>query len=132
MTKEPIPHELIIKEIPTAIVLKEDSTIKMTVKGLWWIISSVVLAAVIITTANYNLNYKIEKLSIETTKQHETVLIKLNQIDMNQKLFVLKQSFEEIMILSVKYHDDHYSVTNRMTLDEEIEYRRKIREILNR
>jgi len=132
MTKEPIPHELIIKEIPTAIVLKEDSTIKMTVKGLWWIISSVVLAAVIITTANFNLNYKIEKLSIETTKQHETVLFKLSQIDMTQKMFVLKNNFEEIMIMGIRHHDDKHCVTNKMTVDEEIEYRRKIREILNR
>lgn len=104
----------------------------MSLKGIWWVITTVFVAAAILVTTSLNLNYKIEKLSTQTIQQHEAVLIKLNQIDMNQKLFVLKQSFEEIMIMSVRYQDDHNSVTNTMTVDEEIEYRRKIREILNR
>ena len=120
------------QQIPTEINLKEDATIRMSLKGIWWIITTVFVAATILVTSTLNLNYKIEKLSAQTTQQHETVLLKLNQIDMNQKLFVLKQSFEEIMIMSVRYHDDHNSVINKMTVDQEIEYRRKIRELLNR
>jgi hypothetical protein len=120
------------QQIPTEINLKEDATIRMSLKGIWWIITTVFIAAVILVTTNASLNYKIERLSIQTTQQHETVIMKLNQMELTQRLYVLKQSFEEIMIMGIRYHDDHNFVTNKMTVDEEIEYRRKIREILNR
>jgi hypothetical protein len=110
--------------------LKEDATIKLNLKGLWAIVVSVAVAAVTITTTTIQMNYKVERLSIESQQRHEQVMATIHGIDMKQNLFALKTQVIEALVWSRRDHDDYFNVTNTLDMKGEAEYRRNLRTII--
>ena len=110
--------------------LKEDATIRLNLKGLWAIVFSVAAAAVTITTTTIQMNYKIERLSVESQQRHEQVMATIQNIDMKQNLFALKTQVIEALVWSRRDHDDFFNVTNALDMKGEAWYRKSLRSII--
>ena len=110
--------------------LKEDATIRLNLKGLWAIIVSVVAATVTITMTTIQMNYKIERLSIESQQRHEQVMMSIGSLDMRQNLFALKTQVIEALVWSRRDHDLYFNVTNALDMKGEADYRKFLRDII--
>ena len=121
-----------MKEITHAeINLKEDSTVKLSLKGLWAIVVSIVAATFMISSSIFNLNYKIERLTDESQQRHEVVMVEIQKIDLKQNLFALKHQVIEALIWIRRDHDDFFNVTNILDMRSEVEYRRRLKAIID-
>lgn len=102
----------------TEIEIKEDSNIKVSVKGLVWLISVVVASTVWVASYQINTNHKIEQLYTQNQAQHEAIMIKLTEMDKKQEMFALKAGVENCLIYIVKQRDAKLGITNSIGLDE--------------
>jgi hypothetical protein len=117
--------------IPTEINLKEDATVRLSLKGLWAIVVSIVAATIMVSSSIFNLNYKIERLAEESQQRHEIVMVEIQKIDLKQNLFVLKHQVIEALVWSRRDHDDFFNVTNALDMKAEVEYRRALKAIID-
>ena len=120
------------KEVTHAeINLKEDATVKLSLKGLWAIVVSIVAATFMISSSIFNLNYKIERLTEESQQRHEVVMVEIQKMDLRQNLFVLKHQVVEALIWSRRDHDAYFNVTNALDMKAEADYRKRLKAIID-
>ena len=105
--------------------ISDDSKIQMSIKGLWWIISSIFVFGIFVTTFQLNIDYKISALSNENAMQHKEILTRMSEIEAKQIYFVLRGRLENVLVFTYRNIN-----TNALTLHEEVEFRENVRNML--
>lgn len=103
--------------------ITEKSKINVNIATAWGVIVAVVSATIYMTIMITDIRYKIERLYLDNQRMQIEMVDQIRSVSDAQKQFVLKTKLEDLLILTEKNR-------RQMTVDEEMTYRRFIRDML--
>ena len=109
--------------------LTESSNVKMTLRQLWAFIITITLGASFVISNQLKTDYKIERLYLSNQTEHQSLMMKLNEMTQKQDYYALKNSVENAFVYVSKLRDDSLASTNKIVSDE-IKFRQSIRNFL--
>jgi hypothetical protein len=107
--------------------INENANVSLKIRSWWALIVAVFIFGMSTGVMSYRLDYKVERLYVENRTQHESLMVKLEEIDQRQSLFVLKRQLEDAFVF-VNRERDKISTTN--LVDDELAFRSHIRDFL--
>lgn len=117
------------KHIEQDINLKEDANVRMTMKGIGWLIALAFICGTMVVGFQLRNDYRIERLYTSNEIQHAAIMTKLTEMDSKVNLYALKASVENAIVYVVKLRDSKLDSTNNLANDE-IKFREAIRNFL--
>lgn len=114
----------------------EKTSVSMSIAKWFAIIGTVIGITWMVASYQHSMQMRIEQLYLQNQQQHEQIMVKLNDMDIRQQMFVLKNQLIEAMVFNRRDRDEQLSNLHsnkvQMTVQEEMAYRSQIKEILDR
>lgn len=110
--------------------LHEEANIRVTVKGLIGLVGFVIFCTTAVLGFQFKISSDIERLQMINQTQHETIMIKLTEMDNRQNLYALKRQVEDAIVYVVKQRDQKLGNTNSLAHDDEMKFRTALRSFL--
>jgi len=110
--------------------LDERTTVRFTLKGWWWMVSTVFILGATVSGFQYNMAQQLKSVIATNSVAHDAILKALSDVDIRQRLYILRREMIDVMVYEKRM--DAQNAGAPWTLTDEDNYRKQLQSILSR